>query len=449
MSRILLSKPAILCAANSCGESQMGGGRNDNATAESSLRGFEKAEAIYKSKSATPTNFVDCHESAQNLGADSSDILSAFQKATPFLQENTTFLGHKIFVGVCENLLPLPKTTQPHFITRTNTILYNAISTLEPLITNLKNALGGKSIGISLGTTTTGIGENYLAIKKYYEANATPRDIDYTKIEYVGERSALCNPADFLKAHYGLDSLSFGLSSACTSGGKAIIMGARLLQANLCKAVICGGVDSLNHLTLAGFNALEILSQSRSKPFSAERDGINIGEGAGIFVMINEDLLDSHPQFENDFQIALLGHKSNNDAFHITQPSPSDKMQLEILRGFGSVDYINLHGTGTIANDSMEAKIVAKVFPQTPCSTIKPFIGHTLGAAGAIELGVCAELILHSLKNGESPLPPHIYTSAFNDIALVKKGEKKRVKTALSTSFAFGGDNSAILIGAK
>ncbi len=410
MSRILLSKPAILCAANSFGDS------------------------------------------AQKLGADladSSDILSAFQKATPFLKEDSTFLGHKIFVGVCENLIPLPQTTQPHFITRTNTILYNAIAPLEPLILELKNALGGENIGISLGTTTTGIGENYLAIKKYYESNATPSDIDYTKIEYVGERSALCNPADFLKAHYGLDSLCFGLSSACTSGGKAIIQGARLLQANLCKAVICGGVDSLNHLTLSGFNALEILSQSRSKPFSADRDGINIGEGAGIFVMIKEDLLESHPQFESDFQIALLGHKSNNDAFHITQPSPSDEMQLEILRGFGGADYINLHGTGTIANDSMEAKIIAKEFPQTPCSTIKPFIGHTLGAAGAIELGICAELILDSLKNGESPLPPHIYTSEFNDIALVKKGEKKCVKTALSTSFAFGGDNSAILIGAK
>lgn len=422
-----------------------GGGRNDNATAESSLRGFEKAEAIYKN------NNVDCHDLAfaESRNDSALSILSVFQKCVPFLQENTAFLGHKIFVGVCENLLPLPQTTQPHLITRTNAILHNAIKPLEPLIANLKNALGAENIGISLGTTTTGIGENYLAIKRYYEANATPRDIDYTKIQYVGERSALCNPADFLKAHYELDSLSFGLSSACTSGGKAIIQGARLLQANLCKAIICGGVDSLNHLTLAGFNALEILSQNHSKSFSAERDGINIGEGAGIFVMINEDLLNSHPQFESDFQIALLGHKSNNDAFHITQPSPSDEMQLEILRGFGSVDYINLHGTGTIANDSMEAKIVAKVFPQIPCSTIKPFIGHTLGAAGAIELGVCAELILESLKNGESPLPPHIYTSEFDDIALVKKGEKKCVKTALSTSFAFGGDNSAILIGAK
>lgn len=416
MSRILLSKPAILCAANSCGkshESQMGGGRNEKIA-------------------------IDSRESS---------ILDAFQNGTTFLQKDSHFLGRDIFVGICENLAPLPKNTASHFFTRTNEILYNAVLELEPLILELKNALGAENIGISLGTTTTGIGENYLAIAGFYETHGIQATIDYTKMNYVGERSALCNPADFLKAHFGLDSLSFGVSSACTSGGKAIIQGARMLKANLCKAVICGGVDSLNHLTMAGFNALEILSQNHAKPFSVERDGINIGEGAGLFVAVREDLLKSHPQFENDFKITLLAHKSTNDAYHITQPSP--KMQSDFLCGFTSADYINLHGTGTIANDNMEARIIAKNFPQTPCSTIKPFIGHTLGAAGGIELGICAELILDSLKNGKSLLPPHIYESEFSEIALVKKGESKCVKTALSTSFAFGGDNSAILIGVR
>ena len=417
MSRILLSKPAILCAANSqMRKSQTGGGNSDKIVADSPLSG-------------------------------ESSILSAFQNGTTFLQKDSSFLGREIFIGTCDNLTPLPQGTKAHFITRTNAILYNAILTLEPLILRLKDALGAENIGVSIGTTTTGIGENYQVIAQYYEAMDASATIDFSKIKYVGERSALCNPADFLKAHFGLDSLSFGVSSACTSGGKAIIQGARMIKANLCKAVICGGVDSLNHLTLAGFNALEILSANRSKPFSAERDGINIGEGAGIFVMIDESVLDSHPQFSDDFKIALLAHKSNNDAYHITQPSP--KMQGDFLQGLNGADYINLHGTGTIANDSMEAQIIAQNFPQTPCSTIKPFIGHTLGAAGGIELGICAELILDSLKNGDSPLPPHIYESEFKNLALVKKGELKCVKTALSTSFAFGGDNSAILIGAR
>ena len=401
MTRILLSKPAILCAAN-----------------------------------ANRSSF-----------SGESNILSAFQNGTTFLQKDSSFLGREIFIGTCDNLLPLPQGTNPHFITRTNAILYTAILQIEPLILQLKDALGANNIGVSIGTTTTGIGENYQVIAQYYEAMDASATIDFSKIKYVGERSALCNPADFLKAYFGLDSLSFGVSSACTSGGKAIIQGARMIKSNLCKAVICGGVDSLNHLTLAGFNSLEILSANRSKPFSAERDGINIGEGAGIFVMISENVLDSHPNFSDDFKIALLAHKSNNDAYHITQPSP--KMQGGFLQGFGSVDYINLHGTGTIANDEMEAQIIAQNFQQTPCSTIKPFIGHTLGAAGGIELGICAELILDSLKNGESPLPPHIYESAFENLSLVKKSDKKCVKTALSTSFAFGGDNSAIKIGVR
>lgn len=376
--------------------------------------------------------------------AGSDNLVESFADGEVFLSKDSSFLGREIFVGKCDDLLPLPQSTALAFKTRTNEILYNAILKLEPLILELIRCVGKENIAVSLGTTTTGIGENYLAIAQSY---AKYNAIDFGSIDYVLERSALSNPAEFLREYFELDSIHFGLSSACTSGGKAVIQGARLLKANLCKAVICGGVDSLNHLTISGFSSLDILSSGISKPFTAQRDGINIGEGAGIFVLIASEVLEDYPQLEAYFKVALLGYKSNNDAFHITMPSQD--ISTELLSDFSEVDYINLHGTGTIANDKMEADLIALNFPATPASSIKPFIGHTLGAAGGIELGICAEIILASIENGTSLLPPHIYSSDFDNIRLVKKGESKCVKRALSTSFAFGGDNSAILIGAR
>lgn len=379
--------------------------------------------------------------------AGRENLLESFCKCEPFLTKDSTFLGRDIFIGKCNDLIALPQGTKPIYKTRTNEILYNAILALEPVILELLEAVGNKQIAVSLGTTTTGIGENYLSIAKYCTSCDTSQKMSYKNMGYVTERSALDNPAEFIKAYFGLDSAIFGVSSACTSGGKAIIQAARMLKANLCKAVICGGVDSLNHLTINGFASLDIISSGITKPFTKERDGINIGEGAGIFMLTTNEVLESFPNLSKYFNVELLGYKSNNDAFHITLPSQNPP--LEILSDFKEVDYINLHGTGTIANDKMEADLIAKTFPNTPSSSIKPFIGHTLGAAGAIELGICAEIILQSLKNGFSLLPPHIYDNDFSDICLVKKGEMKCIKTALSTSFAFGGDNSAILIGAK
>lgn len=407
-----------------------------------------KKISTQKDSIKSPTKIFLSHPSIV-CSAGSENLLESFAKGKPFLTKDSHFLRKDIFVGQCKNLISLPQNTPLAFKTRTNEILYNAILKLEPVILEIAQCVGKNNIAVSLGTTTTGIGENYLALEKYYASHNAKEAISYKSMDYLQERSSLSNPAEFVKWYFGLDSFAFASSSACTSGGKAIIQAARLLKSNLCKAVICGGVDSLNHLTINGFSSLDILSSGISKPFTKQRDGINIGEGAGIFILTSDKVLQEFLPLQTHFNIELLGYKSNNDAFHITLPSQNLQHQCEILQDFKGVDYINLHGTGTIANDKMEADLIAQTFPNTPASSIKPFIGHTLGAAGGIELGICAMMILESLKNGESPLPPHIYENDFNDIRLVQKGEKKSVKTAISTSFAFGGDNSAIFIGAK
>ena len=240
---------------------------------------------------------------------------------------------------------------------------------------------------------------------------------------------------------YELSGPSYCVSTACTSGVKAVIEAKRLIESELCDAVICGGVDSLNTLTINGFNSLSILSSAPSQAFSKNREGINIGEGAGLFLLSRDEISN----------VVVASSASNCDAFHMTQPDFSAKMAVNCIEGalkragMCGVDYVNLHGTGTQANDKMEAKAVNLTLGATFASTLKPQIGHTLGAAGAIESAICAMLCMDE----NSTLPPHVYDGEYDEsleaINLVKSGTKFDVKTAMSLSFAFGGDNAVII----
>ena len=372
--------------------------------------------------------------------------------STKSIKEKSKDFGDKDFMlGVCEHLAPLPRETPTRFCSRTNTILYNALLNGQNLIKEILESC--EKIAIIIGTTTTAIEENYQRIAKN---------------KYLQDFSALDNPACFVRNLYHIVGLSLGISSACTSGAKAIIEGARLIKSNLCEAVICGGVDSLNTLTINGFDSLNILSPKQSRAYASDREGINIGEGAGVFVLVDSKIVEAKPHLASDFRVELKGYASNNDAFHITQPREDFAMQELLLQDAlkcanlspTDIDYINLHGTGTKANDEMEANTFAYALQgglkSIPASSIKPFIGHTLGAAGAIEAGVCAELVLQSLGGGsaknesaKSNLVPHIYEFDKNlpKITLAQKGDSTKVRNALSVSFAFGGDNSAIIVG--
>lgn len=350
----------------------------------------------------------------------------------------------KAFVlGECENLKKIPSYIKFELQTRTNAILHNALLKCEALNAIVES--GGKIASI-IGTTTTGIEENYKGLLQNQDG-------------YVEGRNALANPSLFVRDLYHLDFLAFGTSSACTSANKALMDGARLLKAKICDFVICGGVDSLNTLTINGFNALDILSQNKTLPFSSNRTGINIGEGAAVFVLTSDFVLEKFSEYKKFFNIEFKGYASNNDAFHITKPASNSMQQerliervLEITNIKNSeIDYINLHGTGTIENDAMEARLIAKFFKNTKASSTKPIFGHTLGASGALELGICANLILDSKKSQKVSLPAHIYDDNYDKnlpkINLVKKGDLGVVRNALNLSFAFGGDNCAMIIG--
>jgi len=243
------------------------------------------------------------------------------------------------------------------------------------------------------------------------------------------------------------------ISTACTSSARALMSAQRLLDLGMCDAVLCGGVDSLCKLTLNGFSALEAVSEQRCNPFSANRNGINIGEAAVLFLM-SKTAGSSQP-------IALLGSGASSDAHHISAPEPTGRGARQAMHKALSraglqpqqISYLNLHGTATQHNDAMESLAVTALFPQgVPCSSTKPMTGHTLGAAGALEAAFC--WLSLSADNHEHVLPPHVWDGqpdpklpALHWVTPTDHLTSIAPRYLMSNSFAFGGNNVSLIIG--
>lgn len=330
---------------------------------------------------------------------------------------------------------------------RTNRLLWHALAQIEPQIEAAKARFGADRIAVVMGTSTSGVDEN---IGMFEQA---AKGADWKTLTFKQAQQLMGEPAEFVAEAYGLNNLNYVVSTACTSGSRALISAARLLRAGLCDAVICGGVDTLSPLTINGFASLEVLSNGLANPFSANRNGINIGEAAAAFVMTREaGFCESLP---------LLGYGASSDAYHMSSPRPDGLGAVQAFEaalkhagvGAEEVGWINLHGTGTQHNDSMESIAVAEVFGlDTPCTSTKPDTGHTLGAAGAIEAAFLWGMI-HRNHNPEGRLPPQRW-DGIADQALPKIGlthaesrwpHERRI--GASSSFAFGGSNTVLVIG--
>lgn len=325
------------------------------------------------------------------------------------------------------------------FNTRAVFMLLPLLIKMQDKVEKLKKKYGSHRIGISLGTTNPGMEENLEAMRYYLQTG------DFSK--YSVHRNSLYNPARFCSLFYDIHGPAFTVSTACTSGIKAIIQGYRLISSGLCDAVICGGSDSLNSLTVHGFNNLQILSGTYSNPFSRNRDGVNLGEASLLF------LLTKDPEYSS---IRIKSFASNNDAFHITKQNPKSLYAVSLLEDLKNgmedenIDYINLHATGTVSNDQVESYAVNKVFGgDILCSGIKQLTGHTLGVAGSLETALCVLLT----DKANTPLPPHIYDGEYDEkidkLNLVSSESENiyKIQNAASINFAFGGDNSAIAVG--
>jgi 3-oxoacyl-[acyl-carrier-protein] synthase-1 len=296
---------------------------------------------------------------------------------------------------------------------------------------------GAGRVAVVLGTSTSGIGEAQQAFTR--RDAALPADFDL-------DQQGLGLPAEFLAELSGARGPAYAISTACTSAPKAMASAARLLAADLADVVVAGGVDALNRFTLAGFDALECVSSKPCNPMSVNRDGINMGEGAALFLMSRE------PD-----AITLSGWGESSDAHHFSAPDPQGRGAMLAMQAAlamarlqpGDIDYINLHGTATPQNDAMESQAVMALFgAHTPCSSTKPLTGHALGAAGAIEAAICWQV----LKGSDGALPPHWWDGAADpalpQLALVAPGARaaRPPRRVLSNSFAFGGSNAALVL---
>lgn len=337
-------------------------------------------------------------------------------------------------------LMPLPEPLA-RYECRNNRLAAAALSQIRPAIDGALQRYGSQRVAVVMATSTSGIVETERAVKSVSDDNGYPAG-------YHPVQGILGGLAEFVAAYLGAGGPAYTVSTACSSSANAIISARRLINLGLCDAVVVGGVDSLCQLTLQGFGSLEAQSAGCCKPFAGDRDGINIGEGAAVFLMSKE------PR-----GVPFAGGAGSSDAYHISAPEPEGEGAYRAMNDAlsdagltpGDIGYLNLHGTATPHNDAMESKAVHRLFGGSlPCSSTKSMTGHTLGAAGALELGFC--WLLLSLQS-DWRLPPSLY---FNDrdaslspIGLVEPGlaEIARPRYCMSNSFAFGGSNVSLVIG--
>lgn len=296
---------------------------------------------------------------------------------------------------------------------------------------------GSARIGVFIGTTTSGI----LATERAYQARgadgALPAGFDYAHTH------SLYSVTDYVRKTLELAGPAYSVSTACSSSAKVFAAASRMIAAGVCDAAVVGGVDSLCNSILYGFNSLALLSAQPCRPWDAGRDGLSLGEAAG-FALIER---------EGNSDIALFGYGESSDAHHMSSPHPEGAgariAMREALKRAGlepqEIDYVNLHGTASPANDRAEDQAVSQLFgADIACSSTKGHTGHTLGAAGIIEAIVSAL----TLRSGLAPATLH-QREADPELhcRVLTEARTLNPRYVMSNSFGFGGDNCALILG--
>lgn len=349
--------------------------------------------------------------------------------------------GRPLALGEVRVELADLSTCAPVFRSRNNALLLTAYEQIRAPVEAAITRYGAERVAAVIGTSTSGIGGAERALSRHQAPGDWLPGFHYAQQE-IGA------PSRFVARISGARGPAFTVSTACSSSAKALASAARLLRAGIADAVIAGGADSLCAFTIGGFSALDSISPARCNPFSRNRSGINIGEGAALFLLTREP-----------GPVRLAGWGESSDAHHMSAPEPSGMAAAAAMRqalalagiSAGEVGYVNLHGTATPQNDAMESRAVTAVLDAaTPVSSTKPLTGHTLGAAGAIEAGLCW---LTLARNPQSRLPPHWWDGVADPdlppLRFATPGQRANapLRYAISHSFAFGGSNAVLLLG--
>ncbi|HBM88002.1 MAG TPA: beta-ketoacyl-[acyl-carrier-protein] synthase II [Rhodobiaceae bacterium] len=351
--------------------------------------------------------------------------------------------GRSTVVGEVSGELPPVQDALRAYRSRNFQMVIAAVEQMREELDGAIEKYGPARVGVVMGSSTSGIDEGEKALTEEVATGTFPSSYDIRMQE-------LGSVAEGLALYLGLGGPAYTISTACSSGTHALSTGKRMLESGIVDAVVVGGADTLCRLTLNGFQALSALSYELCLPFSKNRRGINIGEGAAIFLMQREEA-----------DVALWGVGSSSDGYSMTSPQPEGEgVEIALhaaLTDAGcearEINYVQMHGTGTDQNDRMESSIIARLFDHdVPASSSKAQIGHALGAAGAMGAAHCW-LAAHP-TNEAGYLPPHMWDGVAEDgmlnETLVRPGDRMSAGSRplfLSNAFAFGGNNACLVIG--
>ena len=271
-------------------------------------------------------------------------------------------------------------------------------------------------------------------------------EIFYSQKSYKGinpNRYSMNALTDYLEKEFGFYG-SRAISTACTSSANALLLAKRLINVDAYENILVVGADGLCKSTVLGFYSLSVLSSTKCRPFDKNRDGMNVAEAVAALLVQNS---------KNENSIELKGVGASSDAYHMTNPDPEATGAInsmsDAIKDAGlspkEIDYVNAHGTATVANDKVEAKAVEMLFGKrgVKVSSTKAITGHTLGAAGAVEAIISCEAIKRSL------IPPQANLTELENpnIDVPLEPIEKDIKNVISNSFAFGGNNASLVLG--
>ncbi len=349
-----------------------------------------------------------------------------------------------LLFGAVRDPLPEIPARLARFASRNNRLALAALEQSGAPVDAALSRFGRARIGVVVGTSTSGVGDAEAAIAVRERTGQLAREFDYAQLEFGGL-------AGFLAEATGARGPAYTLSTACSSGARALASARSLVRLGICDAVVSGAADSLCGLTANGFASLGALSERITNPCSRNRNGLTLGEGAALFLVTGDP-----------GGVQLLGVGESSEAHHISAPDPEGNGAEAAMRGAledaglapAEIAYLNLHGTGTPQNDPMECAAVARVFgTDLPCSSTKALVGHALGAAGALVAAFCW-LVLAERSGGSLALPPHVFDGerdpALAPIQLVGKSATLRAGTrprVVTNSFGFGGSNCTLVLG--
>ena len=345
-----------------------------------------------------------------------------------------------LWVGEVPGALPTIPETLRRFACRNNALTLAALEQIHDSVTDVAAAVGRDRVAVVMGSSTSGVSDAELAIQHHSETGSLAPSFYYEQLEFGGVSRFI---AELLDLH----GPAYTLSTACSSGARALATARSLLSLGLADAVIAGATDTLCGLTTNGFSALQVVADEITNPCSRNRSGLTLGEGTAVFLVTREA-----------GGIQLRGVGESSEAHHMSAPDPDGAGAEVAMRAAlsdagltpGAIAYLNLHGTGTALNDAMECSAIARTFPSPPpCSSTKQLVGHTLGAAGALEAGFCW-LVLNAREDDEISLIPHAFDGDFDPelppIPLATKGMRGPTGPLMSNSFGFGGNNCCLIL---